>query len=367
MSASNKHENTGINPGLTKYREQIDEIDRGILSLMNQRLAKVQKVAELKDSLEKPDYYRPEREARILRRLCEINQGPISDTSLESLFREIMSITRASEARLSVALLGPPGTYSEAAARQHFGSTVEISDHSTIDEIFKSTETGQNHFAIVPVENSTEGGVTGTLDRMVNTTLTICGEINLQIHHNLLSLENNLSSVQCIYAHTQSLGQCRAWISRHCSDAGTVPVSSNADGARRAAAEKAAAAIAGDIAAERYGLNVIASNIEDEPGNTTRFWILSNRRTPPSGRDKTSLLLSCRSKPGALVHLLQPLLAEDIDMTKIESRPSRVSMWEYIFFVDIVGHQEEEHVSRALAQLKAEAGLYKNLGSYPAA
>ena len=245
-------------------------------------------------------------------------------------------------------------------------SSIEIKDFPTIDEIFKATEGGNTNFSVVPVENSTEGGVTGTLDRLVNTSLLICGEINLQIHHNLLSKEASTESIARIYAHTQSLGQCKRWIDDNCPGAERIPVGSNAEAARKVADESTGcAAIAGDVAAKRYGLDVLSSNIEDEPGNTTRFLILSDRATPPSGCDKTSLLLSCRSTPGALLHLLQPLLEEQIDMTKIESRPSRVGLWEYVFFVDIIGHQDDEHIARALARLKSEAGLFKNLGSYP--
>jgi chorismate mutase/prephenate dehydratase len=350
---------------LTEFRDRIDDIDAQILRLMNQRLEVAQSIAELKSKLREPAFYRPEREAQVLRRLQDLNDGILPGSSLESLFREIMSITRGSEAGLTVSVLGPPGTYTEAAAHQHFGSTIKIIDHPTIDEIFRATESKKTNFSVVPVENSTEGGVTGTLDRLVNTSLTICGEINLQIHHNLLSNESSLEGVNKIYAHTQSLGQCKKWIDSNCPAAERIPLGSNADAARKAAREAGAAAIAGEVAAERYEIKVLSAGIEDEPGNTTRFLVLSDRTTPPSGSDKTSLLLSSRSKPGALLHLLQPLLEEQIDMTKIESRPSRVGLWEYVFFIDIVGHQEEEHVARALKQLKIEAGLFKNLGSYP--
>ena len=353
---------------LKVYRDRIDEIDAEILSLMNSRLSAAQSIAEIKSSLQEPAFYRPEREAQVLRRLQKLNRGLLPDQSLESLFREIMSITRGTEAGLSVSVLGPLGTYTEAAARQHFGSSIEIVDFPTIDEIFKATEAGNTNFSVVPVENSTEGGVTGTLDRLINTSLLICGEINLQIHHNLLSNESDVGNITRIFAHTQSLGQCKRWIDNNCPGAERIPLGSNAEAARKVADESAGcAAIAGDVAAKRYGLDVLSSNIEDEPGNTTRFLVLSDRTTPPSGCDKTSLLLSCRSTPGALLRLLQPLLEEQIDMTKIESRPSRVGLWEYVFFVDIIGHQDDEHIARALTRLKTEAGLFKNLGSYPTA
>lgn len=351
---------------LKVLRDNIDNIDEDILRLMNQRLSTAQAIAQLKTTLSEPAFYRPEREAQVLRRLQKLSDGLLQDSALESLFREIMSITRGIEAGLSVSVLGPVGTYTEAAARHHFGSTISVVDFPTIDEIFRATETGHTDFSVVPVENSTEGGVAGTLDRLVNTSLTICAEINLQIQHNLLSIEDDISQIKKIYAHTQSLGQCKRWIDKNCATAELIPASSNADAAKKVSTEKTTAAIASAVAAERYKLKIIAENIEDESGNTTRFLVLSNRNTPPSGNDKTSLLLSCRSRPGALLHLLQPLLNGQIDMSKIESRPSKMGLWEYVFFIDISGHQEEKHVAKALAELKVEAGLFKNLGSYPA-
>lgn len=353
---------------ISTLREQIDGIDGKILELMNRRLGVAAQIAEIKNLKNEPQYYHPEREAQLLRRLQELNRdGLMPDTAIESLFREIMSITRSSESEMSASVLGPPGTYTEAAARKHFGGTMKIVDHPTIEDIFKATETGVTDFSVVPVENSTEGGVTGTLDRLCTTTLTVCGEINLEIHHCLLGNAASPEEIRTIYAHTQSLGQCREWIEKHCSHAERIPVGSNADAAAKAAAEPGSAAIAGEIAADRYGLSTLVRNIEDEPGNSTRFLVLSKRPTPPSGNDKTSLIVSAVNKPGALVELLVPLLRENVDMTRLESRPSKIGLWAYVFFIDIVGHQEDEHVERALETLRAEAGLYKNLGSYPAA
>ncbi|MCY4217821.1 MAG: prephenate dehydratase [Gammaproteobacteria bacterium] len=350
------------------FRDQIDTIDLEILKLMNLRLDFAAKIAEIKQEQKNPDYYRPEREAQILRRLQQCNRdGHMSDAAIESLFREVMSITRHSESELSVSVLGPPGTYTEAAARKHFGQAIHIIDHPTIDEIFKSTETGATDFSVVPVENSTEGGVTGTLDRLCTTVLTVCGEINLEINHSLLSKSNSLDQVKVIYAHTQSLGQCRNWIERNCSDAERIPVGSNADAAVKVADEPNSAAIASSIAADRYGLKVLVENIEDDPGNSTRFLVLSKRPTPPSGKDKTSLIVAAANKPGSLVELLMPLWDEKVDMTRLESRPSKIGLWAYVFFIDIIGHQDEEHVDRALQTLRSKAGFYKNLGSYPSA
>jgi len=353
---------------LAEQRAQIDAIDAEILALMNRRLAAAQRIGALKAAAAQPAFYRPEREAMVLRRLRELNAGPLDDAALEALFREIMSISRGSEAGLTVAILGPLGTYSEAAARQHFGTseTVEILPFSTIDEIFRAAETGQADFAVAPVENSTEGGVSATLNRLVTTSLLICGEINLRIHHNLLGVGSQLNAVKRVIAHAQSLAQCRQWLQRNLPDAPLIAAASNAEAAIQAQGDASAAAIAGDSAAERYGLKHLAANIEDEPGNATRFLLFSNRPTPPSGADKTSLLLSCRNRPGALFHLLKPLMENGVDMTRIESRPSRTGLWEYIFFVDIIGHQADPAIAPTLKELRAEAGLYKNLGSYPA-
>lgn len=351
---------------ISEFREQIDAIDLQILRLMNRRLSIADKIAELKQHQKAPEYYQPEREAQILRQLQESNcKGRMSDVAVESLFREIISITRHSESELSVSVLGPLGTYTEAAARKHFGSAIHIVDHPTIDDIFKATETGATDFSVVPVENSTEGGVTGTLDRLCTTVLTVCGEINLAIRHCLLSKAESLEQIKVIYGHTQSLGQCREWIDKRCGHAERIPVGSNADAAAKAADEPGSAAIASAVAADRYALNIVVENIEDAPDNSTRFLVLSRRPSPPSGNDKTSLIVSAANKPGSLVELLIPLLTEKVDMTRLESRPSKVGLWAYVFFIDVVGHQEEAHVERALKILRSKAGLYKNLGSYP--
>jgi len=350
---------------LSACRAHIDEIDEQMLALMNRRVEVAQRIGEIKSSLDEPAFYRPEREARVLKRLRKLNRGPLDDASLEALFREIMSITRSSEAGLSVAVLGPLGTYTEAAARQHFGRSIAVAPFPTIDEIFRAAETGQTDFAVAPVENSTEGGVSGTLDRLVTTSLLICGEIHLRIHHNLLGTGDSLQAVKRVMAHAQSLAQCRRWLHRNLPGAQLISAASNAEAAIQARDDRSAAAIAGDSAAARYGLNHLAANIEDEPGNATRFLLFSNRPTPPSGDDKTSLLLSCRNRPGALFHLLKPLMERGVDMTRIESRPSRTGLWEYIFFVDIIGHQADPGIAETLKELRSEAGLYKNLGSYP--
>ena len=359
------------------HRERIDDIDEQILELMNRRIEIAQRIGAIKlsggSSGESSDnasrkqavVYRPEREAQVLKRLRKLNRGRLENAALDALFREIMSITRSVEMGLSAAILGPLGTYTESAARQHFGSAIGIVPYATIDEIFRAAETGQTDFAVAPVENSTEGGVSGTLDRLVATPLTTCGEINLRVHHNLLGVGEGLGEVRRVIAHSQSLAQCKRWLDRNLPGVELIPAGSSADAAIQAREDPASAAIAGDSAAERYALNHLAANIEDEPGNVTRFLVFSNRPTPPSGDDKTSLLLSCKHRPGALIHLLKPLLDHRVDMTKLESRPSKTGLWEYIFFVDIAGHQEDAEIAGALKKIKAEAVLYKNLGSYP--
>ncbi len=354
-----------IEKELAVYRKQIDQIDGDILALMNKRITAAKSIGTIKSTLEEPDFYRPEREAQVLRRLKSMNNGPLDDFGVESLYREIMSVTRGMEAGLSVSVLGPKGTYTELAARQHFGSAVEIIYSPDIDEIFRSTESGQTNFAVVPVENSTEGGVNATLDRLITTSLLICSEINFKVHHNLLGCVDCMENIDRVYAHGQALAQCKHWLGENLPGIAVVPVSSNAEAAKKASTDNTAAAIAGIGAAETYGLRVLSKNVEDEPNNTTRFLVLSRQETPQSGYDKTSLLLSCKHQPGALFKMLKPLFDAEIDMTKIESRPSKTGLWEYVFFIDLIGHQRDEAMTPALAMLREQAGLFKNLGSYP--
>ena len=332
---------------------------------MNDRIRAAQAIGEIKKNLEQPAFYRPEREAQVLRQLKDLNEGPMGDSDIDSLFREIMSIARGTEADFSVSLLGPAGTFSEAATLRHFGSTIDLVYFSSIEDIFRAAETGQTNFAVVPIENSTEGGVNSTLDRLASTSLLVCGEIYLKVHHNLISQARSLESVRCVMAHPQALGQCRNWLRQNMPEVDLVSCSSNAAAVEHANEDPTVAAIAASAAAKKFNLGILQSNIEDEPGNTTRFLVLSDRNTPISGHDKTSLLVSGRNRPGALFHLLKPLVNENLDMTKIESRPSRSGLWEYIFFVDIKGHIDEPVVARAINAIKKEAGLFRHLGSYP--
>lgn len=352
---------------LKTVRARIDALDEQIQALINERAACAQAVAALKNGGDAAAFYRPEREAEILRKVLARNQGPLSGEEMARLFREIMSACLALEQPLRIAYLGPEGTFTQAAALKHFGHSVQIDSHLSIDEVFRDVEAGACHYGVVPVENSTEGVITYTLDMFLNSPLKIAGEVQLRVHHNLLGIGDAIGSVNRIYSHQQSLAQCRGWLDEHLAGVERIAVSSNAEAARLAAQDKQAAAIASRAAADIYGLRVLAANIEDEPDNTTRFLVIGREAVPPSGKDKTSLLLSASNKSGALHRLLTPFAQHGISMTRIESRPSRRGMWEYVFFVDIEGHAAEPKVAQALEELRAEAAMLKVLGSYPRA
>jgi chorismate mutase/prephenate dehydratase len=298
----------------------------------------------------------------------EANPGPLADETVARLFREIMSACLALERPLKVAYLGPEGTFTQAAAWKHFGHAMEALPVVSIPDIFREVEAGNCQYGVVPIENSTEGVVTHTLDTFVTSPLNICGEVMLRIHHNLLSQAQTLDSISKVYSHQQSLAQCRGWLDRNLPKAERVAVASNAEAARLAAAEGVAvAAIAGETAAEIYSLPCLQSNIEDDPANTTRFLVIGRESVGASGQDKTALLLSTRNEAGALHQLLAPLAENGISMTRIESRPSRRGAWDYIFFVDVLGHQDDPTLSAALKPLQSRAALFKVLGSFPQA
>lgn len=357
-----------MNDKLKVLRERIDAIDVQLQKLITERARCAVAVAEVKqDNGDEGDYYRAEREADILRAVMARNEGPLADEEMARLFREIVSACLALEQSMSIAFLGPEGTFTQAAALKHFGHSVTTVPVPTIDEIFREVESGNAHYGVVPVENSTEGVVTHTLDRFITSSLQICGEVQLRIHHFLLGTSVGTEGIVRVYSHRQSLAQCHRWLDRHLPGVERLDVASNAEAARRAAGEPGAAAIAGVTAGEIYGLNVLARNIEDEPDNTTRFLVIGRRSPGPSGEDKTSLLISTQNRPGALYRLLEPLSRLGISMTRIESRPSRRGMWDYVFFVDIEGHAADPQVSAALEQLERDATLFKVLGSYPKA
>jgi chorismate mutase/prephenate dehydratase len=354
---------------LAAIREQIDSLDDQLLQLINQRAACAQEVARIKRETEgETHFYRPEREAQVLRRVLANSRGPLHSEEMARLFREIMSACLALEEPLTIAFLGPEGTFTQAAALKHFGHSVKTLALPAIDEVFREVEAGGAQYGVVPVENSTEGVINHTLDMFLQSPLKISGEVEIRIHQHLIGQAGtDLAQATRVFSHQQSLAQCREWLDANLPHAERVSINSNAEAARLARETPDAVAIAGETAAQIYGLALLARNIEDEPDNTTRFLIIGKQSVPPSGHDKTSLLISTPNKPGALYQLLEPLARNRVSMTRIESRPSRRGMWDYVFFVDIAGHAEDEGIKRAFAELTAESSLFKVLGSYPVA
>jgi len=352
---------------LSDVRGRIDAIDRELLRLISARAVCAMEVAEIKAANGDTQFYRPEREAAILRRIKEQNPGPLDAEEMARIFREIMSACLAREQPLAVAFLGPAGTFTQAAALKHFGHSVQTVPLGDISDIFREVEAGSCHFGVVPVENSTEGVISHTLDMFMRSPLRIAGEVSLRIHHHLMSRESQLAGIRTVFSHQQSLAQCRGWLDRNLPNAERIAVGSNAEAARMARTEAGSAAVAGEAAAEIYELKLLANGIEDELGNTTRFLVIAKEDVPASECNKTSLLLSCRNESGGLHRLLSPLAEHGISMTRIESRPSKRGIWDYVFFIDILGHRKEAVVAQALAKLEKESLLFKVLGSYPEA
>jgi len=349
---------------LSQLRTSIDALDVEILEKINQRAAFARKVGSLKVG----QAYRPEREANVLLRIKALNTGPLPDEVVARLFREIMSACLALERPITVAFLGPVGTFSELAAKKHFGEGAQLMPQSSIDEVYRNVESNACDFGIVPVENSTEGAVGRSLDLMPQTPLNICGEVLIRIHHHLMASDFlPLANIQKVFSHGQSLAQCHEWLNTNLPNAERIAVASNAEAARRASLEPFAAAVAGEMAATHYGLTLLASNIEDEPNNTTRFLVLGSYEPLATGRDKTSLVLSAPNRSGAVYAMLTPFAERGVSMSKFESRPSKVAIWEYLFFVDIEGHAADANVAEALVELRKIAGYVKVLGSYPTA
>jgi chorismate mutase/prephenate dehydratase len=350
---------------IKKLREAIDRLDDELAVALNKRAELARRIGDLKEG---GAAYRPERETEILRRITE-KKGILGAERLAAVFREIISACRGLEEAIGVSYLGPEGTFSEQAVRKHFGRGVEAVAAASVDDAFRRCESGAVQFTVVPVENSTEGAVGRTLDLLLLTPLRICAEIELRVQQNLLSKEEKLTAVKRVYSHAQSLAQCNTWIGQNLPKAERVPVGSNAEAAQRASKEEGAAAIAGEAAGERYGLKALARSIEDDPNNTTRFLVLGRLDPAPTGKDRTSLVMSAENKPGAVHALLSPLAEHRVSMTRIESRPSRArsALWEYVFFIDIEGHQKDEKVAKALDSLKARTSFLKILGSYPVA
>ena len=352
---------------LDQVRQRIDELDSRIHALIDERAACAKEVARIKGHGEGVVYYRPEREAQILRRVRERSTGEMPAVDMVRIFREIMASCLALEQQLTVAFLGPEGSFTQEATFKHFGHASLLLPQRSLEDVFREVEVKNANYGVVAVENSTEGSVAHTLDMLSGANLKVCGEVELRIHHNLLSSEDDLDKIKVVYAHQQALAQCRGWLSEHLRGVEQLAVSSNAEAAQRATTEAGAAAIAGAHAAELYQLNILANNIEDNISNKTRFLVIGHSFPPASGQDKTSLFVVTGNQPGALYRVLQPFSQHGLSMSKIESRPSKKEAWEYVFFIDINGHVDDENVAAALQEIKNEAHLVKVLGSYPKA
>ncbi len=349
---------------LKDIRDQIDGVDARLVALLNERAKLCQQVGHIKQGAA---VYRPEREAQVLRRVREINQGPLPAEALTRLYVELMSACRGLEAEMSVAYLGPPGTFSEEAVIKHFGGAIKGLPCNSIDDTFQSVESGAAAYGVVPIENSTEGAVGRTNDLLFLKPVSICGEVMLPVHQCLMNRSGKADGFSKIYSHSQSLAQCRGWLNAHYQRVERVAVVSNAEAARLASLDDNAAAVAGRLAAQRYDLQIVAPNIEDEQRNITRFVVIGANGAGPTGRDRTSLVMATRNRPGAVHELLMPLAKHHVSMSRLESRPARSGLWEYLFFVDIEGHERDENVAEALAEMRDKATLVKVLGSYPTA
>ncbi len=349
---------------LKPLRDQIDAIDAQLLDLLNRRARVAQEVGHVKNKVDAP-IFRPEREAQVLRGIAEKNPGPLGDTELQTIFREIMSACRSLEKKVIVAYLGPEGTFSEQAVYRHFGKSINAIPCASIDEVFRAAEAGTADFGVVPIENSTEGAISRTLDLLMQTPLTISSEVSIPVQHNLMTLSGNMDGVRSICAHSQALAQCQGWLNQHYPNIMRQAVASNAEAARLASEDPTVAAIAGEMASQHYGLQVVSAHIQDDPQNRTRFAVIGHKETESSGKDQTSLVLSVQNKAGAVYKMLAPLEKFGVSMTRFESRPAKTGNWEYYFFVDIEGHVKEEKIRLALAELKDSVAYFKVLGSYP--
>lgn len=355
-------------PDLATLRTRIDGIDRHIQQLIAERAQFANQVGKAKGKLAAAvDYYRPEREAQVLRRVVDRNDGPLNDEVLVRLFREIMSACLAQQEPLKIGFLGPEGTHSQQAVYKHFGHSIHGLPLSSIEEVFQEVEAGNADFGVVPVENSTQGTIQSTLDMFLTSKLKISGEVELRVHQHLLSRSGRIEDIERVYSHPQSFAQCKAWLRQYLPKAEKIPVSSNAEAARRARNADDAAAIAGVAAANVYGLRSVAGPIEDRPDNTTRFLVVGRELFSPSGNDRTSLLIFIKDQPGALYNVLSPFAKRGLSMNRIESRPGHTGRWQYAFFVDIGGHVQEDAMREALEELEELAHEVKVLGSYPVA
>lgn len=353
-----------IDQQLKPLREKIDAVDAQILALLNARAELAQQVGHLKAHTNAP-VFRPEREAQVLRGVAERNPGPLPNLEIQLIFREIMSACRALERRVTVAYLGPAGTFSEQAVFQQFGHAIVLLPCISIDEVFRTTEAGTADFGVVPVENSSEGTVNRTLDLLLQTSLSISGELSIPVQHSLMTISGDFAGVTKICAHSQALAQCQAWLNQHYPAIERIAVASNGEAARMASLDASIAAIAGESAGAQYELQVVHAHIQDDPHNRTRFAVVGNLQCAASGKDQTSLVLAVPNKAGAVYTLLAPFMQFGVSMTRFESRPARTGTWEYYFYVDVEGHQHDESVARSLNELRNSAAFFKILGSYP--
>ena len=357
---------------LGKLRNSIDRIDQEILKLINERAECALRVAEVKQAAttddEPPVYYRPEREAQVLRNIAQQNPGPLSNEKVQQVYRQIMSACLALEEPLKVAYLGPEGTFTQLATLKQFGHAVAATPMVTLDDVFREVAAENCHYGVIPVENSSQGVVSHTLDNFLQTSVSICGEVELRIHHHLMTLDGlEEEKIEKIYSHEQTLGQCRRWLDGHFPKVPRIAASSNGEAARLAREEPGAAAIAGENAAALYGLSIVHKKIEDQSDNTTRFIVIGREDIGPSGNDKTSIMVSTHNQPGALYRVLEPFHRHSVMLTSIETRPSKTGRWSYVFFIDFEGHQEEEVIHKVLREIDADALEVKLLGSYPRA
>lgn len=359
---------TAPHPDLLALRTQIDALDRELLALLNRRARLAQEVGEIKKK-EGSVVFRPEREAQVIDGLKAVNPGPLRAESVAPIWREIMSACRALETPTRVAYLGPAGTFSELAALGFFGASIVRVPCANFDEVLHQTVAGAADFGVVPVENSTEGVVTRSLDLFLTTPLFIIGETSLDVRHNLLRKVDSLEGITAVCAHAQALAQCHGWLSTHLPHAERRPVASNAEGARLAAQDPSVAGIASERAGSEFGLHLVAPAIQDDAHNRTRFAILAhpNRHPQPkaSGHDCTSLVVSVPNRPGAVHDMLVPLKKHGVSMTRFESRPARSGQWEYYFYIDLQGHPDEPNVAEALKELRGVCAFFKLIGTYP--
>ncbi|MBE0598769.1 MAG: prephenate dehydratase [Desulfuromonadales bacterium] len=351
---------------LGQLRQEIDRIDDQMLELLNRRARVVLEVGQAKAGQSR-DFYVPSREQAIYERLTASNPGPFPSEAIRRVFREIISASLSLEQPMKVAFLGPQATFTHLAAMQRFGLSAQLVPQKSIPAIFEEVQRGRADYGVVPVENSTEGVVSHTLDMFMSSDLQVCAEVLLEISHDLLSRNGSLEAVRKIVSHPQALAQCRAWLEENLPDIPLVDVGSTALAAQMAAEDESAAAVASEMAATLYGLQVVKKKIEDNPHNFTRFLVIGRRSPERSGRDKTSVMFSVRDEPGILYRMLEPFSKRDINLSKIESRPMKSKAWEYIFFLDIEGHVAEDNVKAAIDELHGYCQFLKVLGSYPKA